>query len=160
MMSSLNTVTLMGNITRDIEMRYTPGGTPLTTIGIAMNRKWKDKSTNQLREEVTFMDCQIWGKTAEMVNQYFQKGSPIMILGRLKNERWKDKATGADRSRNIVVADQVLFCGDTKKQQAAGQPARAAQPQRVPQQQVAPTDGPDYGEGDVPPEPATENIPF
>lgn len=121
-MSTLNQVTLMGNVTRDIEIRYTPNGTAVGNIGLAMNRKWKDQANN-LREEVTFVDLQVWGKSAEFVQKHFPKGTPMLVCGRLKTESWVDKATQKTRSKLIVVADEIKFCG----QKRDGQKAQSAQ---------------------------------
>ena len=82
-MPNLNKVHLMGNLTRDPEMRYTPANTAVCQIGLAINRKWKD-GNGEAKEEVTFIDCEAWGKTSEILNQYVRKGHPIYIEGRLK----------------------------------------------------------------------------
>jgi len=99
---------LMGNITRDIELRHTAGNQAVATIGLAMNRKWKTPEGEQ-REEVIFVDCDAWGKTAEMIAQYFAKGRPIMIEGRLKLDTWQDKESGANRSKLKVVIENFYF---------------------------------------------------
>src|SRR3954469_7488692 len=108
MASSLNKVMLMGNITRDIELRHTPSNQAVATVGLAMNHRWKTPEGEQ-REEVTFVDCDAWGKTAEMIAQYFSKGRPIMIEGRLKLDTWQDKKTGGNRSKLKVVIDNFYF---------------------------------------------------
>ena len=74
----------MGNLTRDPELSYTPGGTAAARLGIACNRQWIDRQTNQKREEVTFVECVLWGKTAEIAQKYCTKGSPVFLEGRLK----------------------------------------------------------------------------
>jgi single-strand DNA-binding protein len=108
MASSLNKVMLMGNITRDIELRHTSGNQAVATIGLAMNRRWRTPEGEQ-REEVTFVDCDAWGKTAEMIAQYFAKGRPIMIEGRLKLDTWQDKESGGNRSKLKVVIENFYF---------------------------------------------------
>jgi single-strand DNA-binding protein len=108
MASSLNKVMLMGNITRDIELRHTSGNQAVATIGLAMNRRWRTPEGEQ-REEVTFVDCDAWGKTAEMIAQYFAKGRPIMIEGRLKLDTWQDKESGGNRSKLKVVIETFYF---------------------------------------------------
>jgi single-strand DNA-binding protein len=105
-----NKVILGGNITRDIELRYTPKGTAVCTLGIAVNRKWRDDSGAE-HEGVSFHDCQAWGKTAEVIHQYFHKGRPIFIEGRLDQDEWEDKATGQKRTRLKVVGEQMQFLG-------------------------------------------------
>jgi single-strand DNA-binding protein len=109
-MSSYNKVTLMGNLTRDPEVRYTPKGSAVCDIGIAVNRKWKDDN-NQVKEEVTFVDVTFWGKTAENVGKYFSKGSPIFIEGRLATDSWEDKQTGQKKSKTKVVGELFQFIG-------------------------------------------------
>lgn len=109
-MASFNKVILMGNLTRDPELRYTPKGTPIAKIGLAVNRVWKTESGEQ-REEVTFVDVDIFGRTAENVGQYMRKGRPILIEGRLRLDQWDDKNTGQKRSKLSVVADTVQFLG-------------------------------------------------
>jgi single-strand DNA-binding protein len=108
MASSLNKVMLMGNITRDIELRHTAGNQAVATIGLAMNRRWRTPEGEQ-KEEVIFVDCDAWGKTAEMIAQYFAKGRPIMIEGRLKLDTWQDKKTNENRSKLKVVIENFFF---------------------------------------------------
>ena len=110
-MASLNRVLLMGNLTRDIEMRYTPSGMAVARMGLAVNRKFRDTKTNELREEVTFVDVDAFGKTAETAHQYLAKGRPVFVEGRLKFDQWDDKTTGQKRSKLFVVADRIQFIG-------------------------------------------------
>ena len=110
-MGNLNKVLLMGNITRDIELRYTPSGLAIAKMGLATNRKFRDSKTNELREEVTFVDIDIFGKTAEFAHQYLGKGRPVFVEGRLKYDQWDDKQTGQKRSKLYVVADSLQFVG-------------------------------------------------
>jgi single-strand DNA-binding protein len=106
-MPSYNKVLLMGNITRDIELKYTPGNQAVATIGIAVNRRYKTKEGED-REEVTFVDCDAWGRTAEVMKQYLGKGKPVFIEGRLKLDQWQDK-DGSNRSRLKVVIESFEF---------------------------------------------------
>ena len=92
-MASFNKVILMGNLTRDPELRYTPKGTAIAKIGLAVNRVWTNEA-GEKKEEVTFVDVDIFGRTAENVGQYMRKGRPILIEGRLKLDQWDDKQTG------------------------------------------------------------------
>lgn len=107
-MASLNKVLLMGNITRDIELRYTPRGTAVADISIAINRAWKDDNGSK-QEEVTFVDCTLWGKTAELAHKYLAKGRGIYLEGRLQIESWDDKDSGKKRSKMKVVGENIQF---------------------------------------------------
>ena len=113
-MSSFNKVMLMGNLTRDIELRYTPAGKAVGAFGIAVNRKFRDSKTNETREEVTFVDCEVWDKTAENMSQHLSKGKPVFIEGRLKLDQWNDKTSGEKRSKLKVVVDTFQFIGGPK----------------------------------------------
>jgi single-strand DNA-binding protein len=109
-MASLNRVFLMGNLTRDPQMRYLPSQTAVAEFGLACNRKWRTPQGEE-KEEVLFVDCTAFGKTAETVNQYFTKGKPIFIEGRLKYDTWEDKNGGGKRSKLTVVIDNFQFIG-------------------------------------------------
>lgn len=85
-MASFNKVILIGNLTRDPQVKYTAGGTAVTEIGLAVNHTWFDKQTNSKREEVTFVDVTLWGRTAEIAGEYLAKGRPVLIEGRLKTD--------------------------------------------------------------------------
>lgn len=108
MAGSFNKVILMGNITRDIELKHTNSNQAVAQIGMAVNRRWRTPEGEQ-REEVTFVDCEAWGKTAEMMKQYFGKGRPVMIEGRLKLDTWQDKESGQNRSKLKVVVENFHF---------------------------------------------------
>ncbi|MEW6304734.1 MAG: single-stranded DNA-binding protein [Verrucomicrobiota bacterium] len=112
-MASFNKVILMGNLTRDPELRYTSKGTAIAKIGLAVNRVWTSE-TGEKKEEVTFIDIDIFGRTAENVGQYMRKGSPILIEGRLRLDQWDDKQTGQKRSKLGVVAETVQFLGSPR----------------------------------------------
>lgn len=107
-MASFNKVMLMGNLTRDVEIRHTSGNTAVGKFGIAVNRKFKTQSGEQ-REEVTFVDCEAWGRTAEVMAQYLNRGSPVFIEGRLKLDQWEDKNGGGKRSKHLVVVENFQF---------------------------------------------------
>jgi single-strand DNA-binding protein len=109
-MASFNKVILVGNLTRDPELRYTPKGMAIAKIGLAVNRNWTSEG-GEKKEEVTFVDVDIFGRTAENVAQYMKKGRPILIEGRLRLDQWDDKQTGQKRSRLGVVAETVQFLG-------------------------------------------------
>ena len=107
-MASLNKVFLMGNLTRDPELRYTPNGTPLCEFGLAINRTYKTREGEQ-RDETCFVDVTMWGRRAVVISEYFTKGRPIFIEGRLKLDQW-ETADGR-RSKLTVVADNFEFIG-------------------------------------------------
>src|SRR4051794_38523403 len=109
-MASYNKVLLMGNLTRDPALKYLPNQTPVVDFGVACNRKFKTQSGEE-REEVTFVDCSAFGRTAEVINQYFTKGKPIFIEGRLKYDQWEDKQGGGKRSKLSVVIENFQFVG-------------------------------------------------
>lgn len=105
-MPNLNRVMLMGHLTRDVELRAA-GSSTVGNIGIAVSRKWKDAS-GQSKEETCFVDCEAWGKTAEIIAQYTAKGHPIYLEGRLKLDQWEDK-DGSKRSKIKVVVESFQF---------------------------------------------------
>ncbi len=99
----------MGNLTRDPELRYTPNtNTAVANIGLAVNRRWRNSQTNEMQEETTFVDCEAWGRTAEVLNQYLRKGRPVYLEGRLKLDQWQDKE-GQNRSKIKVVVETFEF---------------------------------------------------
>jgi single-strand DNA-binding protein len=107
LMANLNKVMLMGNLTRDVEIR-TAGSSQVGGFGIAVNRKWQGQD-GQMKEEVTFVDCEAWGKTAEVMAKYLSKGRPVFVEGRLKLDQWDDKETGQKRSKMKVVVETFQF---------------------------------------------------
>ncbi|MDB5298448.1 MAG: single-stranded DNA-binding protein [Phycisphaerales bacterium] len=109
-MASFNKVLLMGNLTRDPQLKYLPSQTAVAEFGVACNRKFKTAQGEE-REEVTFVDVTAFGKTGEIINQYFTKGKPIFIEGRLKYDQWEDKQGGGKRSKLTVVVDNFQFIG-------------------------------------------------
>lgn len=98
----------MGHMTRELELRYTPKGTAVGQFGLAINRKWRTEAGED-KEEVTFVDCQVWAASAETLSQYTKKGDPLMIEGRLAQELWDDKQTGQKRSRIKIVVESFQF---------------------------------------------------
>ncbi len=107
-MASLNKVFLIGNLTRDPEIRYTSGGSPICAVGIATNRKYTTAKGEE-RDETCFVDIDVWGKQAESCHAYLKKGAPVLIEGRLKFDQWDDRETGRKRSRLTVTAERVQF---------------------------------------------------
>ena len=159
-MPSFNKVILAGNLTRDPELRYTPKGTAVAKIGLAVNRKWKDESGQQ-KEEVTFVDVDAFGRQAEVVSQYLKKGRPILIEGRLKYEQWDDKQTGQKRSRLGVVLEAFEFLDSGGAREGGmGGPGGGASPAPRPQQPRpnAPAAPPPSDEP-MPPD-AEDDVPF
>src|SRR5215211_6910272 len=109
-MASFNKVLLMGNLTRDPQLKYLPSQTAVVEFGVACNRRFKT-ANGEDKEEVTFVDCTSFGKQAEVINQYFTKGKPIFIEGRLKYDSWEDKQGGGKRSKITVVVENFQFVG-------------------------------------------------
>ncbi len=110
-MANLNKVMLIGNLTRDIEMKYTPGGLAVAELGLAINRKSKNPQTGELKEETTFVDVTLWGRQAEIAKEYLSKGKPVYIEGRLTLDTWDDKQTGQKRSKLKVTGEALQLLG-------------------------------------------------
>lgn len=159
-MASFNKVILMGNLTRDPELRYTPKGTAIAKIGLAVNRVWSNEA-GEKKDEVTFVDVDVFGRTAENVGQYMRKGRPILVEGRLKLDQWDDKQTGQKRSRIGVVAESVQFLGSSPKSDDApsgGAPTERANrvdPDDVPARKSNPAGGGTDAEP-----PSDDDVPF
>lgn len=160
-MASFNKVILVGNVTRDPEVRFTPGGTAVTDVGLAVNRFWMDKSTNERKEETTFIDVTLWGRTAEVAGEYLAKGRPCLIEGRLQLDQWDDKETGQKRSKLKVVGETLQLLGGRSD---GGGPAPQQSQQRPAQQAARPqqdTRSPDQAFYDDSPAPTTDDdVPF
>jgi single-strand DNA-binding protein len=158
-MNGFNKVILAGNLTRDPELRYTGNGMAIAKFALAVNRKWKDGNTGDMKEEVTFVDIDAFGKQAETIGQYLKKGRPILIEGRLKLDQWEDKQTQQKRSRLGVVLESFSFLDSGQGREGGdfnsgggGAPAMRSRPQ-----QSAPAAAP--GDADaVPPE--EDDVPF
>ncbi|MFT5327082.1 MAG: single-strand DNA-binding protein [Planctomycetaceae bacterium] len=174
-MASFNKVILMGNLTRDPEVRYTPSGTAVSEIGLAVNRTWFDKQTNQKKEEVTFVDVTLWGRQAEVAGEYLGKGRGVLIEGRLQLDQWDDKETGQKRSKLRVVGENMTMLpgrGDGAPQRSgAGQnfnaganaggggapAANAAPASEAPASEAPAGGGFETGGGSAPPD---DDVPF
>ena len=150
-MPGYNKVILIGNLTRDPELRYTSKGTAIAKIGLAVNRSWRDATSGELKEEVTFVDIDAFGKQAETLGQYVKKGSPLMVEGRLKLDTWDDKQTNQKRSKLGVVLESFQFLDSRSAREGGGtEPARsrpAAPPAAAP---AAPEAEENTPEDDVP----------
>lgn len=110
-MASFNKVILLGNLTRDPQVRYLPSGMAVADLGLAVNRTWFDKQTQQRREEATFVDVTLWGRQAEVAGEYLSKGRQVLIEGRLHTDSWQDKETGQNRSKLKVVCENMTMVG-------------------------------------------------
>lgn len=108
-MANFNKVLLVGNLTRDPELKHTPSNQAVAQIGLAVNRNFQTKD-GEKREETTFVDCEAWGRTAEVMSQYLAKGRPVLVEGRLKLDQWQDK-DGNNRSKLKVVIENFQFLG-------------------------------------------------
>jgi len=109
-MGAVNKVFLMGNLTRDPEVRYLPAGTAVCEFGMAVNRKYQTKD-GQKHDDTCFVDVTMWGKRGAVIAEYFKKGDPIYVEGRLNYDSWDDKQTGKKRSKLTVVAENFEFLG-------------------------------------------------
>ena len=154
-MASFNKVILVGNLTRDPELRYTPKGTAIAKIGVAVNRVWTNEA-GEKKEEVTFVDVDVFGRTAENVGQYMRKGRPILIEGRLRLDQWDDKQTGQKKSKLGVVAETVQFLGSATGGGEGGAPASAARTRPAATPAAAPAGEPLEGDG----QPESDDVPF
>ena len=140
-MASFNKVILLGNLTRDPELRYTSKGMAIAKVGLAVNRVWKSE-TGEQKEETTFVDIDIFGRTAEIAGQYLKKGSPALFEGRLKLDTWEDKQTNQKRSKLTVVAESLQLLGSRGVAPDAGTPVPAAALVRPQPAAPAPTPAP------------------
>jgi single-strand DNA-binding protein len=135
-MANFNKVFLIGNLTKDPELRYTPQGTAVVNLRLAVNRKFRDKN-QELKEDTCFVTAVVWNKQAETCNQYLHKGSPVFIEGRLQSRSWEDNA-GQKRSVIEVRAERVQFLGSGQAKVTAGTTAAAAaEPQEEPTTEAA-----------------------
>lgn len=117
-MANFNKVILAGNLTRDIELRHLPSNVPVGSFGLAVNEKWKDKQSGEWVERANFVDCEAFGKSAEILAQYASKGSPLLVEGKLRFEQWDDKQSGQKRSKLKVVVETFQFLGGGERQTA------------------------------------------
>ena len=168
-MASYNKVILIGNLTRDPQVRYTPKGTAVAEIGLAVNRTWFDKASNSRKDETTFVDITLWGREAEVASEYLSKGRPVMIEGRLQLDTWDDKESGQKRSKLRVVCEHMQMLGSRGDggggggggggSRSGGRPAQA--PSGGGEDFGGSSSGPDYdsgggGVGDIP----DDEVPF
>lgn len=133
-MPSFNKVILIGNLTRDPQLRYLPSQTAVVDFGLACNRKWKGQNGED-REEVLFVDCSAFARQAEVINEYCRKGRPLFVEGRLKLDQWEDKQGGGKRSRLTVVVENFQLLGSRDGAPGGGAPGSDDMGQAPPQQQ-------------------------
>jgi single-strand DNA-binding protein len=150
-MATFNKVILMGNLTRDPELRYTPKGAAVARIGLALNRVWKTES-GETREEVTYVDVDAFGRQAETIAQYLKKGSPILVEGRLRLHTWEDKQTNQKQSKLRVDLESFKFVGPAA--------AREGAPPEPARQRGAPTTPETSSPAEVETPPPEDDVPF
>ncbi len=155
-MANLNRVLLIGNLTRDPEVRYTPKGTAVTEIGLAVNRIYSGED-GEKKEETTFVDVTLWARQAEIAGQYLKKGRPVFIEGRLQLDSWDDKQTGQKRSRLRVVAENLQLLGSRQEGEGSTSPSAGSAPRRSPTTSAPPA-RPEPRDPDLDAEP--DDIPF
>lgn len=160
-MASYNKVILMGNLTRDPEVRYTPQGTAVTDIGLAVNRQWFDKNANERKEEVTFLDVTLWGRTAEIAGEYLSKGRPVLIEGRLQMDSWQDKETGQNRYKLKIVGENMQMLGSRGDGPSRGPAGGGPHHNQASNQGAPASQSPDQAFYDSPPvAPPSDDVPF
>lgn len=145
-----NQVTLIGNLTRDPELRYSGSGTAICTIGLATNRSWKDKNTGEKQQEVCFIDVKFFGRSGEVVGQHFSRGKPIVVTGRIALDQWQDQ-NGQKRSKHYIVADTFNFLPKSQEggqQQSSGDYTNRSYSSGTPKQNSDPI--PDVSDDDIP----------
>jgi len=125
-MGSVNKVILVGNLGRDAELRYTPGGAPVATLNLATTEVWNDKASGQKQEKTEWHRIVLWGKSAESLSEYLTKGKQIFVEGRLQTRKWQDK-DGNDKYTTEIRADRITLLGG-----GGGGGGGARQPQRTP----------------------------
>ena len=133
-MAKLNKVFLIGNLTRDPELRYTPSGTAIASFGIAINRNWTGPD-GEKKEEVCYVDINMFGRRAEVINEYFSKGNPIFIEGRLQFQQWETK-DGQKRSTLRVVAEDFQFIGGKTKKDEGQSFQESTEPNDINEEEI------------------------
>lgn len=155
-MANFNKVLLMGNLTRDPELRYTPSGTAVCEFGLAVNRSWTSKD-GQKREETCFVDCQAWARSGEIIQEYCRKGRPLFVEGRLTYDSWEGR-DGQKRSKLRVTVDSFQFIGG--RGEAGAGSAGAARNSAPPGQKDTPAPAPETPPDAEAPYQVDDDIPF
>jgi single-strand DNA-binding protein len=153
-MANFNRVILAGNLTRDPELRYTPKGTAIASFGLAINRTWKSE-TGEMKEEVTFVDVDAFGRQAEVIGQYMKKGRPFLVEGRLKLNQWEDKNTHQKQSRLRVVLEGFSFIDSKGPETPPGPETARPRPATASPEAHSPA-----GPGPEAPPPEEDDVPF
>jgi single-strand DNA-binding protein len=156
-MASVNKVIIIGNLGRDPEMRYAPSGSAICNLRIATTRAWKDKASNEKKEETEWHSVVMYDRQAEIAGEYLRKGRPVYIEGRLKTRKWQDK-DGNDRYTTEIVAEEMQMLGSGEERQQAQAPAsrqsapapRASAPRPAPAPAPRPSTGFDDMDEDIP----------
>ena len=148
-MASYNKVILMGNLTRDPELQYLPSGTAVARVGLAVNRVYNDRQSGERKEEVCFVDLDAFGRTAEVINEYFQKGRPILVEGRLRFQTW-DTDDGQRRSKHSVMVDRFEFVGGRQDGDGAGGYDQASSGSMPSSPEFSGEEGPSTTDDDIP----------
>jgi single-strand DNA-binding protein len=158
-MASLNKVFLIGNLTRDPELRYTPSGTAVAELNIAVNQRSVNKNTGEQKDDVVFVNVTVWSKQAEACGQYLAKGSSLFIEGRLQFDSWEGK-DGQKRNRLRVIAQRVQFIGKPKGARAEQSPRVNSEniSQEIPETNFEQME--DVGIEEMPPSEQSGNVPF
>lgn len=157
-MASYNKVILMGNLTRDPEMRYVPSGTAVTNFGLAMNERYTDRQTGEQKESPCFVEITAWGRQAEIVNEYLTKGSPVFLEGSLKFDSW-EADDGTKRNRLSVTAFRIQLIGGRRDGDEMGGNYTEAQPAAAPTQSAPYQEAPAPQASSTPPS-TDDDIPF
>jgi single-strand DNA-binding protein len=147
-MKSVNMVVLMGNMTRDAELRYTPNGKAVASFGLAVNRVYKDAS-GEKQSSVDFFDVVAWGKLAEIVSQYGKKGQGMHVIGRLQNRNWEAQ-DGSKRNKTEVIANEVSLVGGKGDQAAVDTPVIAKEGVDAPAPEDVPAPEEEISIDDIP----------
>src|SRR5438067_7103654 len=155
-MASFNKVILLGNLTRDPEVRYTPKGSAVCDLGIAVNRSYTLDS-GEKREEVTYVDVTLWSRLAEIAGEYLKKGRPVFIEGRLQLDTWDDKQSGQKRSKLRVIGETMQLLGSRPAGTGASASGEATEEDRPARSSGKPSPPPKES---APAEPDDDEIPF
>lgn len=150
-MASLNRATLIGNLGKDPEVRYTAEGAAVCSVSIATTNQWKDKATGERREETEWHRVVFYGRLAEIAGEYLRKGRTVFVEGRLKTRKWQDAVTGTDRYTTEIIADQMQMLGGRDATADIAQAAPAARPKGRSSKATTPAATPDAVEpSDIP----------
>lgn len=158
-MANLNKVMLIGNLTRDPELKYTPKGTAVAELGLAVNRVYSSDS-GEKREETTFVDITLWGRQAEIAGEYLKKGRPVFIEGRLQLDTWEDKQSGQKRSKMRVIGEQMQFLGGREDGGSGGSGGGGGRPARSSGDRPASAPSRPPADPDLDQSPEEDDIPF